>query len=276
MLQISISAIGCQALAYTYECMYIIHMPQITEIQARTILTPQKFGSLAGFYDYSLNPYAGCAFKCSYCYVPSFPSAKHQPGEWGNWIEVKKNAPELIRKERTRVFGSRIFFSSATDPYQYIELQYRLSRACLSELLRYQPAHLTMHTRSHLILQDIDLLKAFGDRLTVGISITTDNDEIRKQFEPQAPSIGRRLELLRGLHAAGIKVYASLAPLLPGNADKLIEQISPYVDKIWLDEMRYLEVNNRPDLLEEHRDFFARENYRRTIEYIRGQFKNAA
>ena len=256
--------------------MYIGFMPQITEVSAKTILTPQKFGSLAGFYDYSLNPYGGCAFKCSYCYVPSFPSARHEPGEWGDWVEVKTNAAQLIRKERQKVFGSRIFFSSATDPYQYAELNYRLSRACLEELLRYQPAHVTMHTRSHLILQDLELLKAFGERLSVGVSITTDNDAIRRQFEPNAPSIPRRLELLRTLSAAGIEVYASVAPLLPVNADNLLNEIKPFVNKIWLDEMRYLEVNNRPDLLEEHKQFFEKDNYRRTIEYIRRQLHSQA
>lgn len=87
--------------------------------------------------------------------------------EWGKWVKVKVNAPELIRKERCKVFQSRIFFSSATDPYQYIELKYRLSRKCLQELLQYRPAKVTMHTRSHLILQDLDLLKRFGCRLSV-------------------------------------------------------------------------------------------------------------
>ncbi|MHA0110827.1 hypothetical protein ACXYUI_27290, partial [Klebsiella pneumoniae] len=92
---------------------------------------------------------------------------------------------DLIRRDRLKVFGSRIFFSSATDPYQYIELQYRLSRRCLQELKLYQPAKLTMHTRSHLILQDIELLKSFGSRLRVGVSFTTNNDEVRKEFEPK-------------------------------------------------------------------------------------------
>ena len=95
-------------------------MPTVTEIKAKSILTPQKVGSLAGGYDFSLNPYAGCAFKCSYCYVPKFPS-KHEYQDWGEWVEVKTNAAELIRKDRSLVFGSKIFFSSATDPYQYLE-----------------------------------------------------------------------------------------------------------------------------------------------------------
>lgn len=72
---------------------------QIKEVQAKSILTPQAAGSLSRGYDYSLNPYAGCAFRCSYCYVPKFPNAHHSPQEWGTWINVKMNAPALLQKE---------------------------------------------------------------------------------------------------------------------------------------------------------------------------------
>ncbi|MBU6450511.1 MAG: radical SAM protein [Cyanobacteria bacterium REEB67] len=235
-------------------------MARVTEVTAKSILTPQKFGSLSGGYNFSLNPYAGCAFKCSYCYVPKFPS-KHDYKEWGEWVEVKTNAAALIRKERALVFGAGIFFSSATDPYQYLELKYRLSRACLTELLKYQPAKITMHTRSHLILDDLDLLKAFGERLSVGVSITTDSDAISRKFEPMAPSITRRLQLIEALTDAGIRVYASIAPLLPHDPDRLVEALSPHVKKVWLDQMRSRSVNTRPDLLAEYADFFAPQNY---------------
>lgn len=249
-------------------------MPQITEIQARSILTPQKMGALSGHFDYSLNPYAGCAFKCSYCYVPSFPSGKHEKSDWGEWVEVKVNAPELLRKDRLKIFGAKIFFSSATDPYQYLELKYRLTRKCLQELLRYQPSRVVMHTRSHLILQDIDLLKQFGDKLSVGVSITTNDDAIRKEFEPKAPSISRRLELIRTLSSNGIIVNASLAPLLPLEPDKLLDEIEPYVSRVWLDEMRYLDANNRKDLLEKYSDFFEPNNYRKVIAAIRARLSD--
>jgi DNA repair photolyase len=240
-------------------------MATVTEIKAKSILTPQKFGSLSGSYDFSLNPYGGCAFKCSYCYVPKFPS-KHNYQDWGEWVEVKTNAAELIRKERALVYGSKIFFSSATDPYQYLELKYRLSRACLTELLKYQPAKITMHTRSHLILQDIELLKQFGERLSVGVSVTTDSDEISRKFEPMAPSISRRLQLIAQLHAAGIRVYASISPLLPHDPEKLIAGISPYVHKAWLDQMNAIETNTRKELLTEYSDFFEPDNYQRAVD----------
>lgn len=188
-------------------------------------------------------------------------------------MNVKTNAPELIRQNRLKVFGSRIFFSSATDPYQYIELKYRLSRRCLQELKLYQPSRLTMHTRSHLILQDLELLRSFGDKLQVGVSFTTDNDDVRQEFEGRAPSINRRLELIQKLSAAGIKVHASLSPLLPCDPDRLVEMISPYVNKIWIDEMRWPEVNTRPELVEKYAEFFDAENHAAIRTFIKLHFQ---
>lgn len=251
-------------------------MRNVQEIIAKSILTPQKVGSLEGAFDYSLNPYAGCAFACSYCYVPKFPNARHEVKEWGNWLEIKTNAPELIAKDRLKIFGSRIFFSSATDPYQYLELKYRLTRKCLIELLKYQPAKLTLHTRSHLILQDIDLLKEFGDRLNVGFSFTTDNDAVRKLFEPKAPSIQRRLQTIEKLKENGIRVYASLAPLLPCDPNKLVQMLKPHVVGAWVDQMNWPEINRSPELKEKFPDFFSPQNYEKTISFLRQEFARPA
>lgn len=248
-------------------------VPEIREIVASSILTPQKVGSLSGYYDYSLNPYAGCAFKCSYCYVPKFPNSHgREHTDWGGWVDVKVNAPELIQRDRLKVFGARLFFSSATDPYQYLELKYRLSRRCLEQLLLYKPAKVTMHTRSHLMLQDIDLLKAFGSSLSVGVSLTTDDEKIRREFEPNAPSIARRLELIKTLREAGIDVYISMAPLLPCDPGRLAALIAPHVDRVWVDTMRWTEVNTRPELIQKYASHFLPENHERTIALLKSLF----
>jgi len=244
----------------------------VREITATSILTPQRFGSLSDGYDFTLNPYAGCAFACSYCYVPKFPNARHSLNEWGNWVEVKTNAAELIRKDRARVFGSRIFFGSATDPYQYAELKYGLTRACLHELLNYPPRRLTIHTRSHLMIRDIELLSKFKNRVSVGVSITTNSDEIAREFEPSAPSITRRMELIKALSGAGVEVFASLAPLLPTNPDHLIEMLKPYVRRVWIDEPRWPEVNRQPELLVKYDKFFQPVTYLMTMKQIANAF----
>jgi len=247
-------------------------MVNLRENFATTILTPQNFGALSASYDFTINPYAGCAFGCSYCYVPKFPNARHIPSEWGKWVEVKVNAPELLHRDRQKVFGSRIFFSSATDPYQYLELKYRLSRRCLQQLLKYPPAKLTMHTRSHLMLQDIDLLKAFGNKLSVGVSFTTDDEAVRTEFEPDAPSLKRRLELIRKLREQNISVYASIAPLLPCDPEQLYRLLSPFVDKAWVDTMHWTYASTNPWLLKKYERFFALSEYEKIAQELRSKF----
>ncbi len=125
-----------------------------------------------------------------------------------------------------------------------------------------------MHTRSHLILQDLSLLKQFGKSLSVGVSLTTDDEEVRAQFEPHAPSIGRRLQLIRKLRESGVEVYVSMSPLLPCDPDRLISLVAPYVSKVWIDTMRWTEVNTHPELLEKYKDFFEQKNYEATVNYI--------
>lgn len=248
------------------------NMVSLRETFATSILTPQNFGALSASYDFTINPYAGCAFGCSYCYVPKFPNARHLPSEWGKWVEVKVNAPELLHRDRQKAFGSRIFFSSATDPYQYLELKYRLSRRCLQQLIEYPPAKLTMHTRSHLMLQDIDLLKAFGNKLSVGVSFTTDDESVRKEFEPDAPSLKRRLELIRKLREHNIAVYASIAPLLPCDPERLYRLLSPFIDKAWVDTMHWTEANTNPWLLKKYEQFFAPSQYQQITKDLRSKF----
>lgn len=122
------------------------------------------------------------------------------------------------------------------------------------------------------MMRDIDLIAQFKDRVSVGVSITTDSDEISREFEPQAPSITRRLELIRELSGAGIEVFASLAPLLPHNTERLIEALAPYVRRVWIDEARWPEVNRSPELLVKYADFFQPVTYLMTMQKIARAF----
>ena len=170
-------------------------------------------GSLAG-YDYVLNAYRGCAFGCSYCYAAFFVPDLDQRGTWGNWIEVKTGVLDEV-EAAWQLRGKRLYMSSATDPYQPIERQLGLTRSIL-ELLAdpvRQPM-LTIQTRGPLVTRDIDLLKQL-EHVRVSMSITTDSEQIRKQFEPGCASIPRRLEAVRELVAAGIRTRVCVSPMLP-------------------------------------------------------------
>ena len=190
----------------------LFHNLLVEPEEARSILRPQK-DERYGF-GFALSPYRGCAHGCRYCYVREYPNALHKPEEWGGWVAPKLNAPELLWSQRHKLHGARVFMASATDPYQPLERQYRLSRRCLEVLLLCPTTEVILHTRSPLVLQDLELLKAFGDRLSVGLSIPTDDDTVRQIVEPHAPAIPSRWAAAERLAAAGIAVTIAVTPLL--------------------------------------------------------------
>ena len=199
----------------------LFHGVSVEPEDARSILRPQK-DPVYGF-GYTLNPYRGCSHGCRYCYVRQYPAQVpgaprgilHGAEAWGRWIAPKINAPELLWRERHKLHDQTVFMASATDPYQPIERDLRLTRRCLEVLLRCPTTRVIVHTRAPLILQDSGLLKAFGDRLKVGFSIPTDDDIVRQVTEPDAPPIPTRWSTVERLVQAGIRVGIAAAPLMP-------------------------------------------------------------
>jgi DNA repair photolyase len=182
----------------------------------RSILTPAS-----GFmkrYRYTLNPYAGCTFGCSYCYARYFAARAQDVEDWGRWVAVKQHARAAIRRACAKGDlrdGDAVYLSSVTDPYQPIERRLGLTRGILEEMLsgNVQP-RLTIQTRSPLATRDIDLFREF-EHLRVNMTITTDDDVVRRRYEPTCPPIEARLAAVRELADAGVPIGISLSPLLP-------------------------------------------------------------
>ena len=202
----------------------------IKEIRSKTILSVSKV------YPYVINPYTGCQHNCLYCYAHFMKRFTGHREPWGQFVDVKLNAPDLLRQEITRKKTGRVWISGVCDPYQPLEAKYKLTRQCL-EILAQNNWPVVVQTRSPLVLRDIDILKA-GENFEVGLSITTADENIRKLFEPTAPPIKERVRALDELHQAGIRTYAMIAPILP-NAEGLAEILAGKVDYVMLDRMNY-------------------------------------
>jgi DNA repair photolyase len=202
----------------------------IKEIQSKTILSVSKV------YPYVINPYTGCQHNCLYCYAHFMKRFTGHKEPWGQFVDVKVNAPDLLRLEITRKRPGRVWVSGVCDPYQPLEAKYKLTRQCL-EILAHNAWPVTVQTRSPLVLRDLDILEK-GKDFEVGLSITTADDGIRKLFEPDAPPIKARVRALDELHQAGIRTYAMIAPILPGVED-LPEILAGKVDHVILDRMNY-------------------------------------
>ncbi|GAK11913.1 LOW QUALITY PROTEIN: radical SAM protein [Geomicrobium sp. JCM 19039] len=208
----------------------------VQHVQSKSILT-RTSGFLNG-YTHSLNPYTGCAYGCSFCYVRQMPIALFRTESWGEYVDVKQNANALLEKELIRAKKKEpvsIFMSSSTDPYQPIEMKAEITRALLTTLIENRPAFLFVQTRSPIVQRDIDLFKELKDQVFVSMTVETDDDEIRKQFTPNAPAIRGRLKALEKLAAAGIPTQAAVAPLLPSTPN-FPQRLADYVERVCIDD----------------------------------------
>lgn len=189
-------------------------------------------------YTHSLNPYTGCSFGCSYCYVRQMPVSTFRKQAWGTWIDIKQGAADLLRKElrKAKAKGKvTIFMSSSTDPYQPIEHKEKVTRSLLTVMVEEPPDFLLVQTRSPLVYRDTDLLLLLQDRVRVSMTIETDLEEIRKQFTPGAPPIQARLKTLQRLADAGVPTQATIAPVLP-SSEEFALTLRPYVNRVCVDD----------------------------------------
>ena len=194
---------------------FLLGRTQVTMRDARDILTAAS-GFMAA-YDYTLNPYSGCGFSCSYCYAAFFVSDERRD-EWGNWVEAKANAVELLRKRPIGALdGKTIYMASVTDPYQGAETKLGLTRGLLQVLADRHVPKLVVQTRGPGVVRDADLFRRIveqGGRVRVNVTVTTDDDEVRRIFEPSCPSNDQRLDAVAALHDAGVDVAVTMTPLL--------------------------------------------------------------
>ena len=176
-------------------------------------------------FGWSLNPYMGCAHRCTFCYVRAFERRADRPSDerYGTSIRVKTNVAEVLRKELARPSWQReaVVIGAATDPYQPAEGRYRLTRACL-EVLADAANPFGLITRGPMIVRDIDVLVEAAKRADVSVtfSIPTLDVEIWRRTEPGTAPPHQRLRALTQLVDAGVKAGVGMAPILPGLSDK--------------------------------------------------------
>ncbi len=202
----------------------------IKEVNARTILSKSKVS------DYTINPYVGCMHSCIYCYARFMKRFTGHTEPWGEFIDVKINAPQLLEREVNRKPVGRVWISGICDPYQPIEKKYELTKKCLKILVE-NSWPVTVQTKSPLVLRDIEVLKK-SEKIEVGFTVTTADAKIQQIFEPKAPPIEERIKALKRLHSEGVKTFVMIAPLLP-RVDGLVPQLAGIVNYVLVDRMNY-------------------------------------
>ena len=175
-------------------------------------------------FDWSLNPYTGCAHRCTFCYVRAFEKRADRPSDdrYGRSIRVKANIADVLRFELSRPSWKREFVAvgAATDPYQPAEGRFRLTRACI-EALAAARNPFGIVTRGPLVVRDIDVLQHASSRAKVGVyfSLPTLDPRIWRTTEPGTAPPWARLRALTRLVDAGIRAGIAMAPIIPGLSD---------------------------------------------------------
>jgi len=176
-------------------------------------------------FDWSLNPYMGCAHRCTFCYVRAFERRADRPSDdrYGTSIRVKVNVAEVLARELARPSWEHghVAIGAATDPYQPAEGRYRLTRACIGVLGDAANAF-SIITRGPMIVRDIDVLVAAAQRAKVAVtfSIPTLDEDVWRRTEPSTAHPRQRLRAISELVAAGIDARVGMAPILPGISDR--------------------------------------------------------
>jgi DNA repair photolyase len=178
-----------------------------------------------GFW--SLNPYIGCEFGCTYCYardthrwtVERLGERAPAAADFERDILVKTNLGEALVKglDLSKLVGEALAIGTATDPYQPAERQFRVTRRILESLLPYRDIRLSITTKSPLVTRDIDLLSRLRERhrVSVNMSLATLDARLARRLEARTAVPSARLRAIRRLTAAGIRTGLFVMPVLP-------------------------------------------------------------
>ncbi len=191
--------------------------------QSQTILSENTSPDLG--FRYSVNPYRGCLHGCAYCYArPTHEYLGFGAGsDFERKIVVKRRAPELLEKAFARRSwrGELVVFSGNTDCYQPLEQKLAITRGCLAVCAEFKnPVHVI--TKSALVERDLDLLTTLAREATAGVTLSVPflDEAVARAMEPYAPPPSRRIEAIRRLSEAGLRVGVNVAPLIPGLNDR--------------------------------------------------------
>jgi len=202
----------------------------VKEIQAKNILSQSKI------HEYTLNAYVGCAHRCIYCYARFMKRFTGHREPWGEFVDVKVNAPELLEREIRAKKKGTVWVSGVCDAYQPLEEKYGLTGRCL-KIFADHGWPVTIQTKSPLVLRDIAILAKMA-AAEVGFTITTADERVRGIFEPDAPPVEKRIEALGILHAAGIRTFVMVAPILPGFRE-IVGLVKGKIDRALIDRNNY-------------------------------------
>jgi DNA repair photolyase len=210
------------------------------EIESKTILCK------SGISDYSVNCYVGCTHGCAYCYARFMKRFTEHFEPWGQFLDIKVNAPDILAKEVKHRRPGKVFMSSVCDGWQPAEHKHELTRRCLRILLE-AGFEVFALTKSTLVRRDFDLLASSRDS-SLGCTITTLDECLRCKLEPSASPSEERFRTLEMAAEVGIRTSANFAPLMPelSDTDEGLSALFTRAAEVPLHHINVDKLNPRP------------------------------
>jgi len=216
-------------------------------------------------FDWSLNPWRGCAHKCVYCFARAYHArflGKNVGSDFDSNVEVRVNIADVLRTELRRHREGSLAIGTATDPYQPIEGKYQLTRRCLEALVDY-PMPTSIVTKGPLVVRDIDVLKKLDEKtdLTVFFSIPCVDEEVVRKTDPGTAPPRQRLRALRMLREAGIDAAVLCMPVLPGitDSEKSLDAAARAASEAGATAFRHRPLKVDAEIQQYYSDFLATE-----------------
>ena len=188
-------------------------MTEYKEVKISRILNPTSID----LGEYVINPFMGCEYSCLYCYVRSNKVISKRPGEWGSYVDVRINAPELLEKEIISKKPKCVLLGSTTDCFQPAERKYEITKKIL-EILNKHGVYYHILTRSPAVVEYIGLFKQ-GFCKKIYFTINNVQAEVKSKLEPKSPGFELRFKAVNKLLDEKIGVVPYFSPILPWLSD---------------------------------------------------------
>lgn len=217
-------------------------MAAIKEKECKSVLCE------SGITDYCVNCYTGCLHACVYCYARFMRRFSGHREPWGEFLDVKVNAPEALAKEAARKPKGTVFVSSVCDGWQPLEEKYQLTRRCLRVLIE-NGFTVSILTKSALVRRDFDLMEGYP-QMEVGMTITTLDEELRRLIEPASSPSEERVRTLEEASERGLEIWAFFGPLLPflTDTEESLEALFARMASLPLTHIYVDKLNLRPQV----------------------------
>lgn len=188
-------------------------MIEYKEVKISRILNPTSID----LGEYVINPFMGCEYSCLYCYVRSNKVTSKRLGKWGEYVDIRINAPLLLEKELISKKPKCVLLGSTTDCFQPVENKYKITARIL-EILNKHRVYYNILTRSPDIAEYMDLLKQ-GFCKKIYFTINNIAPELKNKLEPKSPGFESRFKAINKMLDENISVVPYFSPILPWLSD---------------------------------------------------------